>query len=122
MRAEGLRGHLDLLLLQVLSREPGHGYAVIAALRESSEGVLDLTEGAVYPALHRLEDQGLLSSQWQPVGGRRRRIYAVTASGQEALRSQRRDWRVLASAIDGLLVPPGQGSGRRTPAIGGAGL
>ncbi len=104
MRNERVRGHLDLLLLEVLSRAPDHGYAVITALRERSEGVLDLTEGAVYPALHRLQDQGLLSSDWQSVAGRRRRIYAVTSAGMDALQLQRRDWRMLVSAVNGVLA------------------
>jgi PadR family transcriptional regulator, regulatory protein PadR len=118
MKSEALRGHLDLLLLEILSRGAGHGYAVITTLRDRSGGVLDLTEGAVYPALHRLEDQGLLASDWQPVAGRRRRIYAVTSSGLEALRGRRRDWRQLASAIEAVLESPERGAGP-TPALGG---
>jgi len=105
MRAERVRGHLDLLLLEILSAGPGHGYAVITALRERSRGVLDLTEGAVYPALHRLEDQGLLTSDWHSFAGRRRRIYAVTPAGASALQAQRRDWRLLVSAVDAVLAP-----------------
>ncbi|HZZ97696.1 MAG TPA: PadR family transcriptional regulator [Jatrophihabitantaceae bacterium] len=103
MRAELLRGHLDLVLLSTLHREPGHGYAVITALRERTAGGLELTEGSVYPALHRLQDQGLLASVWQPVGGRRRRVYRVTEAGITALRTERRDWRALVNAVESVL-------------------
>ncbi len=105
MRTERVRGHLDLLLLEILGAGSGHGYAVITTLRERSGGVLDLSEGAVYPALHRLEDQGLLTSDWQPFAGRRRRIYAVTPAGAAALQGQRREWRLLVSAVNAVLAP-----------------
>ena len=71
MPLDGAKGHLDLLLLGVLGRSSCHGYEVITALREQSGGLLDLTEGSVYPALHRLEDLGLLSSEWHPAAVRR---------------------------------------------------
>ncbi|MGA2828051.1 MAG: PadR family transcriptional regulator [Streptosporangiaceae bacterium] len=64
MNRERIKGHLDLLLLSVLAAGPAHGYAIIAALRERSEGTFDLPEGTIYPALHRLEDAKLLSSSW----------------------------------------------------------
>lgn len=105
MSTDGIKGHLDLLLLGVLDQAPGHGYSVITALRERTDGALELTEGAVYPALHRLEDVGLLASRWQQVGGRRRRVYRVTPAGARALTAQRRDWRALVSAIESVLAP-----------------
>jgi PadR family transcriptional regulator PadR len=105
MKVDRVKGHLDLVLLGILSHTPGHGYAVITALRERTEGMLDLTEGSVYPALHRLEDLGLLVSEWQPVGGRRRRMYRVTAAGERALQTERRDWRALVSAVESVLRP-----------------
>ena len=100
-----MRGHLDLVLLEILSHHPGHGYAVIAMLRERTAGRLDLTEGAVYPALHRLEDLGLLTSEWAPVAGRRRRLYRISEPGLVALQAQRRDWRALVGAIESILGP-----------------
>ena len=105
MATDRVRGHLDLLLLGVLSDGPHHGYAVITALRERSEGAFDLPEGSVYPALHRLEDAGLLASEWQPVAGRRRRVYRLTDRGADALSVERQDWRALAGAIDAVLRP-----------------
>jgi PadR family transcriptional regulator, regulatory protein PadR len=103
------KGTLDLLLLAVLEHGPGHGYAVISALRERSDGVFDLAEGSIYPALHRLEDLGLLASGWQAVGGRRRRIYRITDAGVAALRAERREWRTVAGAVEAVL--------RRTEAV-----
>lgn len=105
MRPEGVKGHLDLVLLGVLSGGTGHGYQVITRLREQTGGALDLPEGSVYPALHRLEDLGLLTSEWHPVAGRRRRVYAVTAEGRAALSTQRRDWRALVQAVESVLEP-----------------
>jgi PadR family transcriptional regulator, regulatory protein PadR len=106
MRVDRIKGHLDLLLLGSLSHTPGHGYEVIDRLRERSDGALDLTEGSVYPALHRLEDLGLLASVWEPVAGRRRRIYRITAEGTKALTAERRDWRALVDAVESVLRSP----------------
>jgi|SRR5664279_1896247 len=106
MKVDGVKGHLDLLLLGILNHTPGHGYAVISALREQTDGMLELTEGAVYPALHRLEDAGLLSSEWQPVAGRRRRLYRLTRAGEVSLGAERRDWQALVVAVESVLRLP----------------
>jgi PadR family transcriptional regulator PadR len=105
MKKDRIKGHLDLLLLEILSQSPGHGYAVITALRERTDGSLDLTEGAVYPALHRLEDLGLLASEWQSVAGRRRRLYRLTDAGRTSLSGERREWRALVDAVESVLRP-----------------
>lgn len=111
MKSEGVRGHLDLVLLSVLAAAPGHGYAVINELKNRTDGVLDLPEGSVYPALHRLEDLGLVVSEWKPVGGRRRREYRLTPDGTRALAAERHEWRRLAGAIDAILaVRPARGT------------
>jgi DNA-binding PadR family transcriptional regulator len=99
MKVDRVKGHLDLLLLGILSTDAGHGYAVITTLRERTDGLIDLTEGAVYPALHRLEDLGLLTSDWQPVAGRRRRLYRITAAGRAALVRERTEWEKLSTAM-----------------------
>ncbi len=111
MRTDRVKGHLELVLLSVLADEPGHGYAVITALRERTGGVLDLPEGSVYPALHRLEDLGLVHGEWQAVAGRRRRVYALTSAGASALTRERRDWRALVAAIDAAIRPGAQVAG-----------
>ena len=103
MNRERLKGHLDLLLLAVLAAGPAHGYAVISALRQRSEGTFDLPEGTVYPALHRLEDAGLLSSSWADAEGRRRRVYALTSDGEAALAAQRTEWKRFAGGVQAVV-------------------
>ena len=105
MKVDRVTGQLDLLLLGILHAAPAHGYGVITALRERSGGAFDLTEGSVYPALHRLEAAGLLASSWAPVAGRRRRIYSLTDRGVQALVAERRDWRALVTAVEAVLRP-----------------
>lgn len=101
-----LRGHLDLLLLTAL-RELGtaHGYALISSLRERSDGVFDLPEGSVYPALHRLERDGLVASDWAADTPRRRRVYRLTTEGQQALRARQREWTTFARGMRAFLGP-----------------
>jgi PadR family transcriptional regulator, regulatory protein PadR len=99
MNRERIKGHLDLLLLSVLSAGPAHGYAIIAALRDRSDGTFDLPEGTIYPALHRLEDARLLASSWAAGEGRRRRVYALTDAGAQALAAQRTEWHRFSSGV-----------------------
>jgi DNA-binding PadR family transcriptional regulator len=116
MKAEKLKGHLDLLLLSVLSRGPGHGYEVITRLRDRSDGAFELPEGTVYPALHRLESGGLLVSTWDVVAGRRRRIYHVTMAGERAMAEQARQWREFSGSMARVLGAPAawiRGAARR---------
>ncbi|WP_067143917.1 PadR family transcriptional regulator [Microtetraspora malaysiensis] len=103
MRAEALKGHLDGLLLATLEGGPQHGYAIKEALRESTEGHIDLPTGTVYPALHRLERAGLISGSWSVVGGRRRRTYELTAEGRKALSDERDSWQEFAGAVTAAL-------------------
>jgi PadR family transcriptional regulator PadR len=103
MRAEELKGHLDALLLAALEGGPRHGYAVIEHLRETSGGHLDLPTGTIYPALHRLEQAGLIAGSWSVVGGRRRRSYALTASGVRELAGRRAGWREFAAIVGAAL-------------------
>jgi PadR family transcriptional regulator PadR len=99
MQSEVLKGHVDLLLLATLADTPAHGYRVVEALRERSDGTFDLAEGTVYPALYRLERGGLIASRWHVVEGRRRRIYRLTKRGETALQRRRREWRAFADAM-----------------------
>ena len=95
-----LKGHLDLLLLATLARTgPTHGYAIIATLREQSTGTFDLPEGTVYPALHRLEDAGLIASRWDTSTPRKRRVYALTAAGRHARVTKQHEWNSFAAAM-----------------------
>jgi len=99
MIGEALKGHLDLLLLAILENNPAHGYAIIETLRQRSGGTFDLPEGTIYPALHRLERDGLLESEWSEGAGRRRRIYRLTPKGQPALAKRQQEWRQFSRAV-----------------------
>ena len=103
MRGELLKGNLDLLLLAILSGRPLHGYGIIEALRERSDGAFTLPEGTVYPALHRLEEAGLLASRWSEANGRRRREYEISGVGREALRAREAEWRAFSGAMEAVI-------------------
>jgi DNA-binding PadR family transcriptional regulator len=100
MRGESVKGHLDLLLLAELERGPGHGYALIERLRQRSAGAFDFPEGTIYPALHRLERGGLLTSRWSTGVARRRRIYSMRRRGRAVLKDHLREWRLFARAVE----------------------
>jgi PadR family transcriptional regulator, regulatory protein PadR len=103
MKGDQLRGHLDALVLASLAEGPAHGYCVITRLHERSAGGFDLAEGTVYPALHRLEAEGSLSSSWMRVQGRRRKVYALTAHGKAELSAQRSQWREFSALVTQVL-------------------
>jgi len=103
MNAEALKGHLDLLVLAVVSAGPIHGYGVIEGLRERSDGSFDLAEGTVYPVLHRLERAGLLEHEWSEASGRRRKLYQLTASGSAQLVEKRQGWGDFVDAVNSVL-------------------
>ena len=105
MNAEMLKGHLDNILLATLESGPAHGYAIIESIRRRSGGHFDLPEGTIYPALHRLELAGLLSSEWvSPSAGRKRREYALTPEGRGALGSRRQGWESFSGAVNALMA------------------
>src|SRR5258708_29969368 len=109
MEGEMLKGHLDMIVLAALSAGPAHGYAVIEEIRRKSGRAFYLPEGTIYPALHRLEQAGLLTSRWVTAeSGRRRRVYALTRRGDRALAERPAVWRQFSDAIGGLLdgTPP----------------
>ena len=97
-------GYLDPVVLAVVASGPLHGYAIIEELKARSGGELDLPEGTVYPALHRLERRGLLKSAWSRGEGRRRRVYRLTTSGRRELEARAREWRTFARVVDGVLA------------------
>jgi len=104
MQGEMLKGHLDMIVLAALSAGSAHGYAIIEEIRRRSGGAFDLPEGTVYPALHRLEQAGLLASRWVTAdSGRRRRIYSLTRRGNRALSERRAVWEEFSEAIGGML-------------------
>lgn len=103
MKPDAFNGQLDSLILATVAEEPAHGYAILQRLRQRSSGAFELAEGTLYPALHRLERDSLLTSSWSTGGGRRRRIYDVTPSGRAALRKRRREWRHFSTAVEAVL-------------------
>ena len=103
MHAEKLKGHLNLLLLAAVHQQPAHGYAIAEALRTQSHGAFDLPEGTIYPALHRLERAGWLTSRWDEQSGRRRRVYQLTGKGRRVLSHQHQEWRAFARAMSDIV-------------------
>ena len=98
-------GTLDVLILRAVEAGPLHGYAIGKRLRDGSAGVLAVEEGALYPALHRLEGQGLLEAAWGPTDtGRRAKFYSLTRSGARHLEKRIARWRELSGAVDALLA------------------
>ncbi|HEX4226509.1 MAG TPA: helix-turn-helix transcriptional regulator [Pseudonocardiaceae bacterium] len=104
MRAADLKGNLDGMLLAVLTAEPGHGYAIIEALRCRSGGRVNLPSGTIYPALHRLEDAGLVRSRWELVAGRKRRVYQITPAGERALSATKANWRDVIDTMRSVML------------------
>ncbi len=107
MEGEMLKGHLDMIVLAALVAGPAHGYAVIQQIHRLSGGAFELPEGTIYPALHRLEKAGLLTSRWATAeSGRKRRVYSMTRQGRQALIGHRATWQRFADAIGGLFGEP----------------
>lgn len=102
-----IKGHLDPLVMAVVEQGPLHGYAIIEELRRRSRGEFELPEGTVYPALHRLERLGFLSSRWDESQSRRRRVYELTRAGRKALSDRRKEWKGFRNAVSSVL----EGSG-----------
>jgi PadR family transcriptional regulator len=96
---DALKGHVDLLVLSALEGGPSHGYGLVEDLRDRSDGVFDLAEGTVYPALHRLERQGFVTSGWQDGRTRRRRVYRLTDRGVAELARERQSWQRWVNAM-----------------------
>jgi PadR family transcriptional regulator, regulatory protein PadR len=97
-------GTLDLLILRTVESGPKHGYAVGRWIRERSSGVLDVEEGALYPALHRLEKRGLLDSEWgQTETGRRAKFYRLSARGRARLEEEASRWSAYSNAVQSVL-------------------
>jgi transcriptional regulator len=97
-------GTLDLLILRTLSEGRQHGYGIGRAIRERSSGVLDVEEGALYPALHRLEKRGLLASEWGATdSGRRAKFYRLSPRGRTHLEEETNRWSRYSNAVRSVL-------------------
>lgn len=98
--AELLPGTLDLLILKAVSLGPQHGYGVLLRIGQITAGALEIEQGALYPALYRLERQGLLATEWGvSENNRRAKFYRLTAPGRKRLRQETESWNGLASAM-----------------------
>jgi len=101
-----LPGTLEVLVLRLLREGPAHGFALSRALRERSEGVVALTDGALYQALHRMQDEGLLSSEWgHAETGKRAKFYRLTTRGHGRLQAEAAAWHRFAAAVARVLGP-----------------
>ena len=95
-----VQGTLDLLLLKIVALGPLHGWAIAERLKQVSGDVLQVSEGSLYPALHKLEHEGWLTAKWQVSDtGRRAKFYTLSRAGQRALDREMADWERLAGAI-----------------------
>ena len=95
-----LQGMLDLLILRVLQREPLHGWAIGQRIRQLSDEVLQVQQGSLYPALHKLEEQGWIDATWGESENRRRaKFYELTSAGRARLAEETAQWERLSSAI-----------------------
>lgn len=95
-----VQGTLDLLILKTLATEPRHGWAIAKRIQQVSSDVLQVTQGSLYPALHRLEQQGWLKATWEQTDtGREAKIYSLTAAGRKQLARELESWDRLSSAI-----------------------
>ena len=105
-RIELLQGTLDMLILQTLRWGPQHGYGISQAIRAGSGEVLQVETGSLYPALHRLEKQGWVKSEWSVTeNNQRAKFYQLTPTGKKQLESERGRWNQLSAAIAGLMNP-----------------
>src|SRR5437667_6014598 len=99
-----VQGTLDLLLLKILALEPLHGWAISLRLRSLSGDVLQVSEGSLYPALHKLEQEGWITAEWkQTENNRRAKFYALTRQGRKQLESETANWQRLSAAISHLV-------------------
>ena len=99
-KSDLLQGTLDLLILQIAALGPIHGYAIAQRLQQISRDALQVQQGSLYPALHRLEDRGWLKAEWRDTdSGREGKFYVLTSAGRKQLERERSDWERLSKAI-----------------------
>jgi PadR family transcriptional regulator PadR len=108
-RVELLRGTLDLMILRTLLPGPNHGHAIAKHIQRTSEDLLQVETGSMYPALYRLEAQGCVSATWERTAqGKRARYYRITPAGRKQLASEQSKWEAFARAMGFLLKPTGE--------------
>jgi PadR family transcriptional regulator, regulatory protein PadR len=103
-QTDALRGSLDLLILKTLSLAPMHGWGISQRVQQISNGVLEVNQGSLYPALQRLEKDGLVTSDWDTTDNNRRaRYYRLTVTGRRALGAELESWRRFAAGLESVL-------------------
>ena len=103
-KAEVLKGTLDMLILKVVAFGPIHGYAISQRIQQISKDYFQVPEGSLYPALHRLEDRGLVQSKWEETEtGRDAKFYSLTRSGRKRLSMEMESWQRLSQAVELIL-------------------
>jgi transcriptional regulator len=106
LRADLLQGTLDMLILRTLQWGSQHGHGIGQAIRHSSADLLQIERGSLYPALHRLEEQGLISSEWKASElNRRAKYYRLSAAGRKQLTAEKSKWDLLVKAIGRVMRP-----------------
>lgn len=102
-----LQGTLDLLILKTLSWGPAHGYAIARWIEQLTGNALQIGEGSLYPSLHRLEERGWVTSEWQlSENNRRAKVYTLTSTGRQQLRAEQREWGNFVAAVSKVLDAP----------------
>ncbi len=101
---ELLKGSSKTLILQLLNERPRHGYDLTSQIRKTTNGAIEISEGTIYPALHSLEADGFIKSEWaQGDGKRKRKVYRITSSGKKLLKEKRESWNEFVAAMAELL-------------------
>jgi len=97
------KGSTDFVILSLLARRPMYGYEISQQLERSGSGYFEMKEGLLYPALHRMQEKGWVSTDWQVVDGRRRKYYTLTRPGREELGEQTAEWKAFLEQLNALL-------------------
>ena len=104
-KADLLQGTLDLLILKTLALEPMHGWGITQRLQQTSQGVLNVNQGSLYPALYRLEEQGWIKSSWDVSDNNRQaKYYELTRAGRKQLEEETKNWERLSTAVAAVLA------------------
>jgi len=103
-KTDNLQGSLELLVMKILRRGPTHGFAISSYIQQTSDDILRVEAGSLYPALHRMTEAGLLKAEWRISGaGRRARVYALTPKGRRKLEADEKKWRAVSAAVAKIL-------------------
>ena len=103
-KTDNLQGALEILVMRILRRGPNHGFALASYIQQTSDEVLRVEAGSLYPALHRMTEAGLLKAEWRmSEAGRRARFYVLTAKGRRTLDAQEKRWRAISAAVTKVL-------------------